>query len=142
MRASGLLNRIPAPIKLSQVTDETSSDSYKRLGINTVRTIDITYNCCSAGTWSYPIHSTASGSRYTLEAYFDHFRVNIQFNLSQTCPRIQVRLRMEALRDTESQAAPGAFAGTAAVRCDVAAPAITGANLLRNGLDNVTCTRR
>ena len=31
----------------------------------------------------------------------------------------------------ESLAALGAFAGTAAVRCDVAAPAITGAQLLR-----------
>ena len=28
--------------------------------------------------------------------------------------------------ERESMAAPGAFAGTAAVRCDVAAPAITG----------------
>ena len=29
--------------------------------------------------------------------------------------------------ERESLAAPGAFAGTAAVRCDMAAPAITGA---------------
>ena len=36
--------------------------------------------------------------------------------------------------ETESLAAPGAFAGTAAVRCNVAAPAIPGAKLLRNGL--------
>jgi len=36
--------------------------------------------------------------------------------------------------ERESLAAPGAFAGTAAVRCDVAAPVITGAKLLRNGL--------
>ena len=36
----------------------------------------------------------------------------------------------------------GTFAGTAAVRCDVAAPAITGAKLLRNGLENVTFTGR
>ena len=42
----------------------------------------------------------------------------------------------------ESLAAPGAFAGTAAVRCDVAAPATTGAKLLRNDLDNVTFTGR
>ena len=33
-------------------------------------------------------------------------------------------------------------AGTAAVRCDVAAPAITGAKLLRNGLAHVTFTGR
>ena len=36
--------------------------------------------------------------------------------------------------DSESLAAPGAFAGTAAVRCDVAAPAITGAKLLKTAL--------
>ena len=42
----------------------------------------------------------------------------------------------------ESLAAPGAFAGTAAVRCDVAASAITGAKLLRNGLENVIFTGR
>ena len=35
----------------------------------------------------------------------------------------------------ESLAAPGAFAGTAAVSCDVAAPAITGAKLLSNVLE-------
>jgi len=34
----------------------------------------------------------------------------------------------------ESLAAPGAFAGTEAVRCDVAAHAITWAKLLRIGL--------
>jgi len=45
-------------------------------------------------------------------------------------------------RDNVSLAGPGAFAGTAAVRCDVAAPAITGAKLLRNGLENVTFTGR
>jgi len=39
-------------------------------------------------------------------------------------------------------AAPGNFAGTAAVRCDLAAPAITGAKLLINGLDDVTFTGR
>ena len=44
--------------------------------------------------------------------------------------------------ERESLAAPGAFAGTAAVRFDVAAPAITGAKLLRNGLENVTFTGR
>ena len=42
----------------------------------------------------------------------------------------------------ESLAAPGAFAGTAAARCDVPAPAITGAKLLINGLENVTFTGR
>jgi len=46
------------------------------------------------------------------------------------------------MKERESLAAPGAFAGTAAVRCDVAAPAITGAKLLRNGLENVTFTGR
>ena len=35
--------------------------------------------------------------------------------------------------ERESLAVPGAFARTAAVCCDVAAPAITGAKLLRNG---------
>ena len=49
---------------------------------------------------------------------------------------------MEACDDRESLAAPGAFAGTTAVRCDVAAPAITGAKLLRTGLENVTITGR
>ena len=44
--------------------------------------------------------------------------------------------------EIESLAAPGAFSGTAAVRCDVAARTITGANLLRNGLENVTFTGR
>ena len=44
--------------------------------------------------------------------------------------------------ERESLAAPGAFAGTAAVRCDVSAPAITGAKLLRNGLESVTFTGR
>ena len=34
----------------------------------------------------------------------------------------------------ESLAAPGAFAGTAAVRYDVVAPAIAGADFLRDGL--------
>ena len=38
--------------------------------------------------------------------------------------------------------APGAFAWTADVRCDVAAPAITWAMLLRNGLENATFTGR
>ena len=36
--------------------------------------------------------------------------------------------------ERESLAAPGAFAGMTAVRCDVAAPAITWLKLLRNGL--------
>jgi len=44
--------------------------------------------------------------------------------------------------EREILTASGAFAGTAAVRCDVAAPAITGAKLLRNGLENVTFTGR
>jgi len=38
------------------------------------------------------------------------------------------------VRERESLAAPGAVAGTADVSSDVAAPAITGAKLLRNGL--------
>ena len=37
--------------------------------------------------------------------------------------------------ERKSLAAPGAFAGAADVRCDVAA--FTGAKLLRNGLENV-----
>jgi hypothetical protein len=44
--------------------------------------------------------------------------------------------------EKESLAAPVAIAGTAAVRCDVAAPTITGAKLRRNGLENVTLTGR
>ena len=36
--------------------------------------------------------------------------------------------------ETERLAAPGAIAGTAAVRCDVAAPAPTGAKLLKTFL--------
>ena len=44
--------------------------------------------------------------------------------------------------ERESLAAPGAIAGTAAVRCDVAAPAITEAKLLKNGPGNVTFTGR
>jgi hypothetical protein len=40
----------------------------------------------------------------------------------------------------ESLAAPCAFARTAAVRCEVATPAITGAKLPRNGLENITFT--
>ena len=44
--------------------------------------------------------------------------------------------------ERESLAVPDAIAGTAAVRCDVAAPAITGAKLLRNGLAHVTFTGR
>ena len=40
--------------------------------------------------------------------------------------------------ERESLAAPG----TAAVRCDVAAPAINGANLLRNGPENAAFTWR
>jgi hypothetical protein len=50
----------------------------------------------------------------------------------------RVHLRLER----ESLAAPGAIAGTAAVRCDVAAPVTTDAKLLRNGLENVTITWR
>ena len=42
--------------------------------------------------------------------------------------------------ERESLAAPGAIAGTTAVRCDVAAPAITGAKLPRNSLENVNFT--
>ena len=42
----------------------------------------------------------------------------------------------QARAEREILAAPGA------VRCDVAAPAITGAKLLRNGLENVTFTGR
>ena len=42
----------------------------------------------------------------------------------------------------ESLAAPGVIARTAAVSCDVAAPAITVATLLRNGFENVTCAAR
>ena len=49
---------------------------------------------------------------------------------------------MEAGVVRESLAAPGAFAEMAAVRCDVAAPAITGAKLLTTGLENVTITGR
>ena len=37
---------------------------------------------------------------------------------------------------------PDAITGRAAVRCDVAAPAITGAKLLRNGPENVIFTGR
>ena len=44
--------------------------------------------------------------------------------------------------ERESLAAPGAFAGTAAVRYDVAAEAIGWANLLGNDLENVTFTGR
>jgi hypothetical protein len=44
--------------------------------------------------------------------------------------------------ERESLAAPGAIAGTAAVRCYAAAPAITGATLLRGSLKNVTFTGR
>ena len=44
--------------------------------------------------------------------------------------------------ERESLAAPGAFAGTAAVRYDVAAEAIAWANLLGNDLENVTFTGR
>jgi len=46
------------------------------------------------------------------------------------------------LAKSESLAAPGAFAETAAVRCDVAAPAITGTELLRNDFQNTTFTGR
>ena len=49
---------------------------------------------------------------------------------------------MAKVDSRESLAAPGAIAGMAAVRCDVAAPVITGAELLRNGLENVTITGR
>ena len=49
---------------------------------------------------------------------------------------------MGSSSDRETLAAPGAIAGTAAVRCDVAAPAITGAKLLRKILEHVTFTRR
>ena len=42
----------------------------------------------------------------------------------------------------ESLAALGAIAGTAAIQCDVAAPATTRAKLLRNGLENVTFAGR
>ena len=51
--------------------------------------------------------------------------------------------RLRSLKDVltrESLALPSAFAGTAAVRCDVAAPAITGAKLLSNSLENATFT--
>ena len=48
--------------------------------------------------------------------------------------------RYHARTKRESLATLGAFAGTAAVRCDVASPAITGAKPLRNGLENVTFT--
>ena len=44
--------------------------------------------------------------------------------------------------ERESLAAPGAFAGTAAVRYDVAAEAIAWASLLGNNLENVTFTGR
>jgi len=44
--------------------------------------------------------------------------------------------------ERESLAALGAFAETAAIRCDVAASAITGAKLLRIDLENVTSTER
>ena len=44
--------------------------------------------------------------------------------------------------ERESLAEPGAFAGTAAVRCDVPVPATPGAKLLINGLGNVTFTGR
>jgi len=44
--------------------------------------------------------------------------------------------------ERESLAVPDAIAGTAAVRCDVAVPAIAGAKLRRNGLANVTLTGR
>jgi len=44
------------------------------------------------------------------------------------------------LLERESLTAPGAFAGTADARCDVAAPAITWAKLLKKCLENVTLT--
>ena len=44
--------------------------------------------------------------------------------------------------ERESLPAPNAFAGTASVRCDVAAPAILGAKLVKNGLENLTVTGR
>ena len=44
--------------------------------------------------------------------------------------------------ERESLAAPGACAGTAAVRYDVAAEAIAWANLLGNDVENVTFTGR
>ena len=50
--------------------------------------------------------------------------------------------RGERLGVRESLAAPGAFAGTVAVRYDVAADAIARANLLGNDLENVTFTGR
>jgi len=40
--------------------------------------------------------------------------------------------------ERESLAAPGAFAGTASVRYDVAVEAIAWANFLGNDLENVT----
>ena len=49
------------------------------------------------------------------------------------------RVKVGAARGHGSRA--GAFAGTAAVRCDVAAPGITGA-LIRNDLENVAYTGR
>jgi hypothetical protein len=62
---------------------------------------------------------------------------------------VQERRRRDAFRRGEDPsagreilAAPSAFAGTAVVRCDVAAPAITWAKLLGNGLENVTFTWR
>ena len=50
--------------------------------------------------------------------------------------------RIRPFRRRERLAAPRAFAGTAAVRFDMAASTITGANLLENGLENVTFTGR
>ena len=60
----------------------------------------------------------------------------------QTLVRIVSKVDGVWTSERESLAPPVAFAGTSDVRCDIAAPAITGANLPRNGLENVTSTGR
>ena len=68
----------------------------------------------------------------------------MQLNLDEVRPQYQDAraVQLETTAKVEIRAAPGAFAGTAAVRCDVAAPAISGAKLLGNASENVTFTGR
>ena len=52
-------------------------------------------------------------------------------DLDPGCVKARLLRARLSIAERESLAAPGAIAGTAAVRCDVAAPAITGATLLK-----------
>ena len=91
-----------------------------------------------------PIYQSLLYAVFVLSTFLQGYLAYAEAHVRHTPKQVtgEPNLRNIAPDPLESLAAPGAFAGTAAVRCDVAAPSITEAKLLRNGLGIVTFTGR